>query len=201
MEQQLGIWLRRLRILATIAFVLALCGSVAFLVIAFIPGSPVMLELPTPLLSGLGAIQGVVPGVVVDPDGYIAFSVNDPSLGQRLLNLATILPGQVLSAEIARRLARLLRAAEASDPFTTGTVRELTFIAKLTAFGGLGVWGLASAGMSVLSTTMVDSGSSLELVASRETPFWWLAIGFIFAAVAQLLARGVATRAELDTVI
>ncbi|NEA32296.1 DUF2975 domain-containing protein [Streptomyces sp. SID13031] len=194
----MGTWLRRLRITSTVVFVAVLCATVALLVIAFIPRSPVVLDLPSSLLSGLQGVDGVKSGAVVDPEGTIPFSLTDPSLAQRLLSLATVLPGALVVAEVARRLAALLRAAEASDPFTAGTVRELTFIAKLTAFGGVGAWALASAAMSVLSSTVLDSGTAVKADGS---PFWSLAVGFIFAAVAQLLARGVAMRAELDTVI
>jgi hypothetical protein len=197
-DQRLGTWLRRLRVTASVAYVVTLCASVAVLVIAFIPRSPVVLELPSSLLTGLRGIDGVKSGAVVDPEGAVPFSLTDPSLGQRLLLLATILPGALLIAEIARRLAALLRAAEASDPFTTGTVRELTFIAKLTAFGGLAAWVVASAATSALAATVLDSGTAIKPDGS---PFWSLAIGFIFAAVAQLLARGVEMRTELDTVI
>jgi hypothetical protein len=35
----------------------------------------------------------------------------------------------------------------------------------------------------------------------HQTPLGWLAVGLIFAAFGQILDRGVAMRAELDTVI
>ena len=58
--------------------------------------------------------------------------------GPTMIYLATTLPGLLLVAEIARRMARLLRAAQDSDPFTMQTARELTVVAKITALGGLG---------------------------------------------------------------
>jgi len=191
-------WLPRLRGAATFVFIAALCLGVALLVIAFIPGSPVSLPLPTASLSGTGAIGGTVPGVVVDSSGQVLFKIIDPSLAQRLLYLATILPGLVLVAEVARRMAALLRAAQASDPFTAHTARILTQLAKLTAFGGVGVWAISNAAKSALSATMLRSGVAVQ---PHSSPLGWLAVGLIFAAFAQLIARGVAMRAELDTVI
>ena len=141
---------------------------------------------------------GIVPGVVVDPAGEIVFKVTDPSLAQRMLYLATTFPGLLLVAEIARRMANLLRAAQDSDPFTAQTARELTVVAKITAFGGLGVWAVSNVAKWALSATMLESGAA---VAPHESPLGWLAVGLIFAAFAQLIARGVAMRAELDTVI
>jgi Protein of unknown function (DUF2975) len=191
-------WLRRLQGTATFVYIAALCLAVALLVIGFIPGSPVTLGLPTSLLSGTGGISGVVRGVVVDPAGEIVFKIADPSLAQRMLYLATTLPGLLLVAEVARRMANLLRAAQDSDPFTAQTARELTVVAKLTAFGGLVVWAVSGAAKWVLSATMLESGSAVQ---PHDSPLGWLAVGLIFAAFAQLIARGVAMRAELDTVI
>jgi hypothetical protein len=193
-----GRWLRLLRGTATIAYIAALCLAVALLVIALIPGSPVSQELPTSALSGAGALGGTAAGVAVDPAGEILFKVSDPSLAQRLIYLGTTLPGLLLVAEIARRMARMLRAAQDNDPFTARTVRELTLVAKITAVGGLSVWVVATVAEAVLSGTMLVSGVRVE---PHQSPLAWLAVGLVFAAFAELVARGVAMRAELDTVI
>ena len=197
-EARLGTWLRWLRGTATFVYIAALCLAVALLVIGFIPGSPVKLDLPAAALSGLDGVRGVASGVVVDQAGRIAFKVTDPSLLQRMIYLATMLPGLILIADIARRMAKLLRAAQNSDPFTLRTVRELTLVAKITAFGGLGVWLVDSVARWALSATMLQSGSAVE---PQQSPLGWLAVGLIFAGFAHLVARGVAMRAELDTVI
>jgi hypothetical protein len=198
MHDALDRWLPRLRGTATFVYIAALCLAVALLVIALIPGSPVTLALPTAELSGTARVGGIVRGVVVDSGGEIVFKVTDPSLGQRMLHLATTFPGLLLVAEIARRMRNLLRAAQETDPFTAQTVRELTLVAKITAIGGLGVWTVAYGAKWALSTTMLESGAA---VAPHDSPLGWLAVGLIFAAFAQILARGVAMRAELDTVI
>jgi hypothetical protein len=120
-------------------------------VIGFIPKSPVRVALPTELLSGLDRLGGVVAGVVLDPMGTTVLRITDPSLGQRMLYLATTLPALLLVGEIARRMSNLLRAGRDTD--------------------------------------------------AHQTPLGWLAVGLIFAGFAQLIARGVDMRAELDTVI
>jgi hypothetical protein len=68
----------------------------------------------------------------------------------------------------------------------------------MTAFGGLGVWAVSNVANWVLSATMLESGAAVE---PHQSPLGWLAVGLIFAAFAQLIARGVDMRAELDTVI
>jgi len=198
MHDALDRWLPRLRGTATFVYIAALCLAVALLVIAFIPGSPVTLALPTADLSGTARLGGILNGVVVDPGGEIVFKVTDPSLGQRMLQLVTTVPGLLLVAEVARRMRNLLRAAQKTDPFTAQTVRELTLVAKITAVGGLGVWTVANGAKWALSATMLESGAA---VAPHDSPLGWLAVGLIFAAFAQLIARGVAMRAELDKVI
>ena len=198
MSVSLNTGLRWLHATATFVYITALCLAVALLVIAFIPGSPVTLALPTADLSGTARLGGIVQGVVVDPGGAIVFKVTDPSLGQRMLHLVTTVPGLLLVAEVARRMRNLLRAAQKTDPFTAQTVRELILVAKITAVGGLGVWVVSNAAKWALSATMLESGAA---VAPHDSPLGWLAVGLIFAAFAQLIARGVAMRAELDTVI
>jgi hypothetical protein len=195
---RLGTWLRWLRATATFVFIAALCLAVAVLVIALIPGSPVTQELPAAALTGLHGVGGVTAGVAADPSGWIPFTIHDPSLAQRLLDLLTVLPGLVLVAEIARRMANLLRGAQASDPFTANTARALVAVGKLTAFAGLGAWTLSQIAQGVLSGTMLTSSVTFR---PHQTPLGWLAVGLIFAAFGQILDRGVTMRAELDTVI
>jgi DUF2975 family protein len=154
--------------------------------------------LPTALLSGLDRVGGTAPGVVVDPAGEVFFRVTDPSLAQRMLFLATTLPGVLVVAEVARRMANVLRSAQDTDPFTDRTARDLTVVAKITAFGGVAAWALSNVAKWLLAATMLDSGTAVD---PHQSPFGWLAVGLIFAAFAQLIARGVAMRAELDTVI
>jgi hypothetical protein len=191
-------WLRRLRGTATFVYIAALCLAVALLVIGFIPRSPVALGLPTSSLSGSAGLGGIVAGVVVDPSGEVVFKITDPSLAQRMLYLATMLPALLLVAEIARRMASVLRGALDSDPFTAQTARELTVVAKITAIGGLGVWAVSNVAKWALSATMLESGTAVE---PHQSPLGWLAVALIFAAFAQLISRGVGMRAELDTVI
>ena len=197
-RRRLSTWLRWLRATATFVFIAALCLAVALLVIAFIPGSPVSQDLPAEALTGLNRLGGVTAGVAVDPSGWIPFTIHDPSLAQRLLYLLTVLPGLVLIAEIARRMANLLRGAEATDPFTASTARALVGVGKLTAFAGLGSWILSQFAQGALSTTMLTSPATFT---PHQSPLGWLAVGLIFAAFGQILDRGVAMRSELDAVI
>jgi hypothetical protein len=195
---RLTTWLGRLRVTATFVSIAALCAAVALLVIAFIPGSPVKLELPTKVLTRLDGVRGVASGAVVDPHGWVDLKISDPSLGQRLIQLAILLPGLLLVAELARRMAALLRTALETDPFTARTARELKVLATITAIGGVAVWAVSNIAWWGLATTVLDDSASLQ---PRHSPLGWLAVGLVFAGFAALINRGVEMRAELDTVI
>src|SRR5690348_8434665 len=98
MSVSLSRGLRWLRGTAVFVYIAALCLAVAVLVIAFIPGSPVIQDLPGAALTGLHQVGGVASGVVADPSGWWPFQVDDPSLGQRLLHMVTEVPGLLLIA-------------------------------------------------------------------------------------------------------
>ena len=191
-------WLHWLRVTATIVYIAALCLAVAVLVIDFIPHSSVPAALPAKDVPGLDHVSGLPDGVTVDPASTIAVKIGEPSIAQRLLYLVVVLPGLALVALIAWRLAKLLRAALASDPFTPQTVRALTALAKITAVGGVAVWAMSYLATWALSATVLDAARTTR---PKETALAWLAVALIFAAFGQLIARGVAMRAELDTVI
>jgi len=190
--------LRLLRATAVFVYIAALCLAVAVLVIAFIPGSPVSQDLPGAALTGLHRVGGVTTGVVADRTGWFPFQIEDPSLAQRLLHMLTEVPGLILIAEIGRRMAKLVRAAQDSDPFTAENAHALATLGRLTAIGGIGTWILSEMAQGVLCSMMLTSSLTFR---PQFTPLGWLAVGLIFAAFGRILDRGVAMRAELDTVI
>ena len=192
-------WLHRLRVTATIVYIVALCLAVAVLVIAFIPHSTITAAVPATDVPGLDAISGLPAGVTVDSASTLAVKIAEPSVAQRLLYLVAVVPGLALVAVIASRMAKLLRAALASDPFTAPTVRALTALAKITAVGGIAVWAMSNLATWALSATVLDGASTPQ--PHEAAALAWLAVALIFATFGQLIARGVAMRAELDTVI
>ena len=195
---RLDSWLQRLRVTATFIYIIALCVAVAVLVIAFIPHSSVTTAVPAEEVAGLDHVTGVATGVTLDPAGTIAVEIAEPSTAQRLLYLIVVLPGLALVALIAQRIAKLLGTALASDPFTPQTVRALNAVAKITAAGGITVWAMSYLATWALSASVLDAPGTAR---PDETPLAWLAVALIFATFGQIIARGVAMRAELDTVI
>jgi hypothetical protein len=195
---RLDTYLKWLRATATFVFVAALCASVALAVIALVPGSPVRAELPARALSGLDGVGGVDAGVSLAKSGWVPFAVDDPSLGQRLLFLLTVLPGLLVIAEVARRLAVVVRTAQDSDPFSATTSRALLSIGRLTVLAGLGAWAVSQVAGAVLAHTMLESSTPLR---PHHSPLGWLFVGVILTGFGLILDRGVEMRTELDTVI
>ena len=68
----------------------------------------------------------------------------------------------------------------------------------LTALAGLAVWLLSQLAQGVLSRTMLTTPETFK---PHQSPLGWVAVGLIFVALGTILDRGVAMRAELDTVI
>jgi hypothetical protein len=192
-------WLAVSRATATVVQWAALSLVAAVVAIGIAPKSPVKVDISMLRLSAPAHVAGAAPGVTVDPAGRLMFKFTDPSFALRMLNLGTTVPGLLLVAEIARRLAKLLRAAQRSDPFTALTARELTLVAKITALGGLGVWAAANVTRWVLSSYVLVSGTDVSLL--HQSPLSWVGAGLIIAGFGQVVARGVAMRSELDAVI
>ncbi|HET6940075.1 MAG TPA: DUF2975 domain-containing protein [Nocardioides sp.] len=195
---RLDTYLRWLRATATFVFIAALCVAVALVVIALVPGSPVRQALPARALSGFDGVGGVEPGVSLAKAGWVPFAVDDPSLGQRLLFLLTVLPGLLVIAEVARRLASVVRTAQENDPFTAATSKALVSIGRLTVLAGLGAWAVSQVAGAVLAHTMLESSTSLR---PHHSPLGWLVVGLILTGFGLILDRGVEMRDELDTVI
>jgi hypothetical protein len=192
-------WLARSRALATFVKWAAISLVVAVVVIGLAPKSPLKLDISMLRLPGPARVAGTAPGVTVDPAGRLTFKFTDPSFALRMLNLGRTVPGLLLVAEIARRMANLLRAAQRSDPFTAETTRELNTVAKITAFGGLVAWSASSVTRWMLSSHVLASGHDVSLL--HQSPLGWVGAGLIIAGFGQLVARGVAMRSELDAVI
>ena len=192
-------WLGMARATATFVQWGALALVAAVVAIAVAPKSPVQLDISIAKLSGLDHVGGTASGVAVVRAGRVMLKFTDPSFALRMLNLATTVPGLLLVAEIARRMGKLLRAAQDTDPFTSRTARELTVLSKITALCGVGVWAVASVSRWVLSSYMLTSGHDVRLL--HESPLGWLGAALIFAAFGQVVAGGVAMRTELDNVI
>jgi hypothetical protein len=155
-------------------------------------------EMQGVLILGLVVTAGSALAVVANADAPTlavagtAHTVADPTPGQRLLWIATSLPTPVVIAAILVQLLRIVRAARRSDPFTPATVQRLRVLAVVAIAGGY-----AASFLQILASAALSSGT----VAAGSLPASWLLTGFGALAAAEVVNRGCALRAELESVI
>jgi hypothetical protein len=140
--------------------------------------------------SALAAIAGATDPSLTVPGTDLVFGA--PTLGQRLLWTATSLPTVLVIAAILVLLLRIVREARRTDPFTPVTVRRLRTLALVAIVGGYA----ASFGQ-ILATWLLTDGAR----ATGSLPASWVLVGFGVLAVSEVVGRGCALRAELETVI
>jgi hypothetical protein len=190
-------WLAELQSLLLAALVLS------GLAIAIGLGAPlvedsVTFTVPAASVDGLTQAPGsLLPGAAVDPDGDVDIRVTGPSGRQRLLHALTALPSYALGVAMLAMLWATVRAARQQTPFAPAVVRRLTWLGVVVLAGGPLADAVQMAAAFLASETVFDGFMS----ASYTVSWWWLLAGIGFLAVAELVRRGAAMRAELEEVI
>lgn len=132
----------------------------------------------------------------------VVVRVEDPSAYQLLLDLLAHSFGFVLAAipmiVVARRL---IDHAVDDHPFTPRMVTGLRRLGRLI----LGTGALALVVSNVAAVLLVDSagvpGAGFFFGGNVVTQLWWLPLGLVVLAFAQVLEHGQALRTELDEVV
>jgi hypothetical protein len=191
-------WLAELQLVIVVG--LALIGvTVAVNVVALAAGEQVVVALPASAVDGLvGLSGGLRDGATVAADSTVDVWLADPGAADVFWYAALGLPQLVLIAAVLALLLRLIVAARRGDPFTATTVRRLRVLGAVSAVGGVlvGVIG------TVAELALTDRASGGDAVTATLTlnPVWIL-VGGGFLAFGEIVNRGRALRAELDTVI
>jgi hypothetical protein len=185
-------WLGQLQLtLAAFALVFAVfgVGSLVYL----LGGNTVCTEVlgAEPVVAVPGLRAGATAGATV------SVCTESPSGAQSVYAFLVEGLWPLVITVAAALLWRIVRDARRSDPFTAATVRRLR---RLTVFVLLAGGAAAVAGMvaaDALAASFVKGGFH-----PSDAPVWALLIvGLGLAAIAEIVNRGVALRAELDTVI
>ncbi|MFB9236133.1 DUF2975 domain-containing protein [Plantactinospora siamensis] len=120
-----------------------------------------------------------------------------PSLRQELLDLLARLPGTLVVLVAVVLLLRVVRAARFADPFVPAVAGRLRRIGAVLLLGGCVAEAGQHLGRSALARTLapgVPARSAAGLLS-------WLFAAVVVFAIAAVLDRGTALRAELDGVI
>lgn len=190
-------WLHELQVALVVGVSLVAAGVV--LVVGLALFGPLSATVPSDHVVPAGAATGLRDGVAVDAEGAIGVSVHDPSAAQTALGLLGTLPAGLLVLAMLALLLRTVRRARRHDPFTAGTVRDLRRLGVLAMAGGWLAWTVETLARLALAGTLTRDGygGTFSLLA----PLTWALVGFGYLAVAELLNRGRAMRAELAEVI
>lgn len=187
-------WLQELQAVLLLGLVMAGVLTVGGVAGAF--GDSLPVELPASAVSG-SVDSGLRAGATVLSEQAVTVTVADPSATQRALWLASAAPTNLVVVLLLIQLLRIVRHARRHDPFTTATVRRLRVLAVVALAGGyLAAFAQVLAAMELSGTVLSDG-----LTAYFELPLYWFVVGFGLFAVAEVVRRGCALRAELETVI
>ena len=191
-------WLAELQALLVLCL-LAVGVVLVANVVSLAGRQPVVVSLPASAVDGLAGMSGGLrAGATVTADSAVEVSLAHPGATESAWYAARSLPEYVLVAVVLGLLLRLVVAARRGDPFTALTVRRLRVLGGVSAIGGFCVGLLGSLGE--LALTHAASARGVASATLTVSPVWLL-VGGGFLAVGEIVGRGRALRAELDTVI
>ncbi len=190
-------WLGEMRV-ALLVGAAAVGVAITAVVCSGIAGSPVVARVPAGVITGVsGSAGGLTGGAVIGADSVVEVLVARPRARQAVANASTELPGLLVVLTMLVMLERIVRAARGTDPFTGETARRLRVLAVSILVGGVA----ASVVETVAAVDLALSVTDRSFAADWVIPGQWLLLSFGLLAVAEVIKRGAAMRAELETVI
>ncbi|HEX8627609.1 MAG TPA: DUF2975 domain-containing protein [Catenuloplanes sp.] len=192
-------WLGELQ--TALVAALTLLGVMAVVnVAAIVGGSPVSVQVPAGAVGGVGgATGGLAAGVAVDPDGTVDVLVSDPTVRQGFAAALVSLPTFVVILALFAMLLGVVRRARRGGPFDGHVVRRLRLIGMVAIVAGVLAGMVELVAQLALTSTVTDRSISATL--SLQRMFSWVLVGVASFAIAEVVKRGLAMRAELATVI
>jgi Protein of unknown function (DUF2975) len=192
-------WLQEMQ--TTLTFVLVVMAVLGGLtVIALVTGDSLVAQVPTSAVAGVaGATGDLRPGVVTDPHGTVDILVRNPDAGQLVDKALISMPTYLITVTVLVLLLGVLRRARRDNPFLPATVRRLRVIAVVVLVGGQLAFTIETVAAMDLSARVTNKhmGTIFDVTPVGT----WLLLGFGFFAIAEVVNRGRAMRAELDSVI
>ncbi len=190
-------WLGEMQV-ALVVGAAAIGVAIIAVVWSGIAGAPVVARVPAEVVTGVsGAAGGLTGGGVISDDSVVEVLVAEPGARQAIAHALTALPGLLVALATLLMLERIVRGARAADPFTGATVRRLRVLAVGILVGGA----VASVVQTVAALNLALSVTEGSFAVDWVIPGQWLLLSFGLMAVAEVIRRGAAMRAELATVI
>lgn len=188
-------WLKELQALLLLALVVvAVIGT--FGMRGVVQGGELPVEARATDVSGTldHQLRG---GVSLADVQYLAVTVTEPSLAQRITWVLQSAPTYAVVLALLALLLRTVWLARRDDPFTAATVRRLRVLAVVALAGGWLGFMVETIAEMHLSSTVFTNG----VAVSVQPPLYWFPIGFGLLAVAEVVRRGCALREDLAGVV
>jgi hypothetical protein len=199
-------WLRELRGLLLVAAIASAAYTVVSAVLTM-TGRAFSVGVPAGSVLEADAVRGLPAGVVLDDQLNVYLKVVTPTTEQRLLAALATVPAYLLTTAVLILLWRLVRQASTTEPFTIFIARRLHVLGWLAVVGGPATFAIALIVRFILSSTVLPNGSAALVfdtsvqLGDLGWPAVWMLAGFGFLAIAEIVRRGQALRAELDEVV
>ena len=192
-------WLGELQ--TALVAALALLGVLAVLnAAAIIGGWSVSVRVPSGAADGVGgATSGLTAGAVVDPNGTVDVLVDHPSARQVAAAALVSTPTFLVILALFAMLLGVVHRARKGGPFDEHVVRRLRLIAVVAFVAGVVARLVEFFAQLDLASTVTDRSTSATV--PLESLFGGVLVGIALFAIAEVVKRGLAMRAELDTVI
>jgi hypothetical protein len=193
-QQRKPDWLKELQAALVVCLLVAGVFGV-FAAVAVIADDSITVRLPASAVTGEPDL-GLRGGATIAATQDLEVVVSDPTMDQRLAWILSSSPSYTVLLAVLALLVWIVREARHGDPFTPATVWRLRALAVVTLAGVLAGL-IETVASSYLSGTVASNG----IVTQWSPPVAWLLGGFGLLAVAELINRGCAMRAELETVV
>jgi Protein of unknown function (DUF2975) len=183
-----------LAILLALVVLLTSLASIVVPILRWVDGDgiplPFLSDVTVPELDAVGTSYGAA-----------AYDVTlaDPTVGQRLLDLA---PGVLSVGLIATGcvvIIAVMRTIAAGDPFVASNVRRMRQLAALLLVGPFFTFFLSMSAHGALLGD-VDLGS-LPLSAHLDIPWAWFIAGMVMALIAEAFKAGSRLRDDVDGLV
>lgn len=192
-------WLGELQT-ALVAAVAVLSALAVLGVVAIVGGWPVSAEVPSGTVDGVGgATGGLAAGAVVDPNGTVDILVHDPSARQIFAAALASMPTFLVILALLAMLLGVVHRARKGGPFDERVVSRLRLIGVVAIVAGVVARLVELFAQLDLTSTVTDRSTSATV--PLQSLFGWVLVGIALFAIAEVVKRGLAMRAELDTVI
>jgi hypothetical protein len=185
-------WLWAIKVCLVVSLILMFLAVVVTVVLAALRGSVTL-----PIDAATAGADRLPEGTNLSGDATVDVRLTSASWGQSILHALTQLPALAVVLAAFALLLRVVNDARRGDPFTRRTVRRLRAVGLILLVGGTASDAVQFLAVFMLAMTVPNGSHPAVYVFTGS----WIFMGVGTLAIAEVVGRGRAMRAELDGVI